>query len=107
MMSVQRILEKELARLKRLIPSVEVSVVRWEPKEHYRISGEVVGNTIYVFDLSTDEALDTLRHEFLDCLITRRIVNPLVSLINTLIKTRENEIYREKEQLINLLSKHI
>jgi len=37
-------------------------------------------------------------------LITSRIVNPLVEMINLLIKIRENEIYEEKEKLIDVLS---
>ena len=105
MKAVQRILDKELARLRGLTPTVEISTVKWRPRSKCVISGEVVGNIIFIYDSSLDEALKTLRHEFFDCLITRKIITPLVSLINTLIKTREREIYREKEQLIDFLSK--
>ncbi|MEM2816711.1 MAG: hypothetical protein QXY34_05955 [Candidatus Bathyarchaeia archaeon] len=38
-------------------------------------------------------------------MITSRIVQPLISLVNMLIKAREAEIYREKEKLVEILSK--
>jgi hypothetical protein len=48
-----------------------------------------------------------LRHEVIDHLITSRIVKPLVDLINLLIKAREAEIYKEKEKIVETLSKII
>jgi hypothetical protein len=39
----------------------------------------------------------------LDYLITSKLIKPLVALINILIKSRETEIYREKEKLVETL----
>jgi len=105
--SVQRILEKELARLKRLVPFEELLTVCWNPRSHGKISGEVVGNTIFIYDENPQEAVKTLKHEYLDCLLTRKLVNPLITMINLLITMKEREIYNEKEQIINTLSKTI
>jgi len=69
------------------------------------LSGEVKDGVIYIYDRTEDEALKTLRHEFIDYLITSRIVKPLVSLINLLIEAREAEIYREKERLVDRLTR--
>ena len=103
----QSTLDKELQRLKRLIPQMEVSSVQWAPRQNSRVSGEVIKDTILIYDVAVEDALKTLRHEFLDCLITRNLVNPLISLVNTLIKTRESEIYRTKERVVETLSKLI
>ena len=103
--NVQRVLEEELARLKRLVPFEEALTVRWTPRPYVNISGEVIINTIYVYDENVQEAINTLKHEYLDCLLTRKLVNPLVTLVNTLIKIIEKEIYNEKERIVNTLSK--
>jgi len=105
--SVQRVLEKELARLKRLVPFEELLTVCWNPRSHGKISGEVVGNTIFIYDKNLQEALKTLKHEYLDCLLTRKLVDPLITIINTLMKLKEREIYKGKERIVNTLSKLI
>ena len=67
-------------------------------------SGRVIGSTIYIYDEASEKALRTLEHEYLDCILTRKLINPLVTIINTLIKVQENYVYREKEQIVeNLL----
>ena len=53
------------------------------------------------------KAIQALRHEVVDHLITSRIVKPLVDLINLLIKAREAEIYKEKEKIVETISKII
>lgn len=101
--NVQPVLEEELARLKRLVPFEEELTVHWKPQAHTKMSGEVIGKTIYVYDENQHEAIATLKHEYLDCLLTRRLVNPLVTLVNTFIKLREKEIYMEKERIVTHL----
>jgi len=62
----------------------------------------------YIFTkLRRKKAIQALRHEVVDYLITSRIVKPLVDLINLLIKAREAEIYKEKEKIVETLSKII
>lgn len=104
MKDVQQALEEELARLKK-VAFEEALTVRWKPQSHSKISGEVVGETVYVYERDKQEAINTLKHEFLDYLITRKLVNPLVALVNTLIKIKEMEIYNEKERIVTTLSK--
>jgi len=101
--NVQRDLEEELARLKRMVPFEEALTVCWTPRSHGKVSGEVVGNTIYVYDENLREAKNTLKHEYLDCLLTRKIVEPLIAMVNTFIKLKEGEIYKEKEQIVSTL----
>jgi len=105
--NVQRDLEEELARLKTMVPFEEALTVCWTPRSHGKVSGEVVGNTIYVYDENLREAQKTLKHEYLDCLLTRKIVEPLIAMVNTFIKLKEREIYQQKEKVVSTLSRLI
>ncbi len=77
--------------------------VVWMPNSDSGFSGEVRGDTIYIYEAEEDKALQALRHELIDHLITSRLVKPLVNLVNLLIKSREAEIYTEKEKLVEML----
>jgi hypothetical protein len=81
--------------------------VVWTPDPPNSLSGEVRGNTIYIYEVEEEKAIQALKHEVIDYLITSRIIKPLVSLINLLIKAREVEIYKEKEEIVKALSEII
>lgn len=76
--------------------------VVWVPNVDMGFSGEVRGGIIYVYEAEEDKALQALRHELIDYLITSRVVKPLVDLVNLLIKSGEAEIYKEKEKLVEM-----
>lgn len=101
---LQLILEERLERLKRKLGiSYELRVV-WAPRNS-NLSGEVKdSNIIYVYERDVEKALEVLSHEFVDYCITREIISPLVELINVLIKSREAEVYRRKEKIVDLFS---
>jgi len=80
--------------------------VKWLPKDG-ELSGEVESSIIYVYEVEAGKAIQALVHKAIDHLITSRIVKPLVDLINLLIKAEENEIYKEKEKIVEILSKII
>lgn len=102
---VQRILERELARLKTMIPFEEILTLCWYPQPENKVSGQVVGNTLYIYSETVREAVETLQHEYLDCLLTRKIIEPLITMVNTFIKLKEREIYQEKERIVARLLK--
>ena len=105
--AVQNKLEEELQRiLTKLGLNLDLRVV-WTPDPPNSLSGEVRDNTIYIYEVEEEKAIQALRHEVVDHLITSRIVKPLVDLINLLIKAREAEIYKEKEKIVEILSKII
>jgi hypothetical protein len=60
-----------------------------------------------IYDEDLREAKNTLKHEYLDCLLTRKIVEPLIAIVNTFIKLKEGEVHKEKEQIVSTLSKLI
>ncbi len=105
--AVQNKLEEELQRiLTKLQLNLNLKVV-WTPDPPNSLSGEVRGNTIYIYEVEEEKALQALRHEVIDHLITSKIVKPLTDLINLLIKAKEAEIYKEKEKIVETLSKII
>jgi len=105
--SIQVSLEEELERLKKMLNLNPNLKVAWTPDSTKELSGEVKDNTIYIYEVEEEKAIQALRHEVVDHLITSRIVKPLVDLINLLIKAREAEIYEEKEKIVETLSKII
>lgn len=105
--NLQNILEEELKRTSaRLGLNLDLKVV-WTPDKTVCLSGEVKGSSIYIYEVEEEKAIQTLKHELVDYLITSRIVKPLVNLLNLLIKAREAEIYKEKERLVEIFSKII
>lgn len=64
-----------------------------------KLSGEVKGEFIYVYDESEETALKTLKHEFLDYAISQ-VIEPYKEVTNKLISLMNEEAYRRKERLI-------
>jgi len=77
----------------------------WLPDLSKGLSGEVRNTIVYIYEEDEVKALETLKHELLDYIITSKIVKPLVELVNLLIKSKESDIYREKEKIVESLSK--
>ncbi len=55
-------------------------------------SGEVIGTTIRIYETDQEKALDTLRHEFIEYILTRDLVAPYKRLMNKLISLFEEEM---------------
>lgn len=96
-------LEKELESLKRKLALNEELGVVWMPDPLKGVAGEVKDKTVYIYEKDREAALKVLKHEMIDYCLTSRIVNPLVDLVNLLIKSRANEIYKEKERFVDAL----
>ena len=94
-------------RFQELATALEVRDLqfRWLPEQSRSLSGEVRNGILYVYESNEQKALETLKHELVDYVLTSKIVSPLVGLVNLLIKSKETEIYCEKEKIVDLLSK--
>lgn len=99
---LQKELETELERLKRIMKLGYELKVRCIPNNNSRISGEVRGDCIYVYDENMEVASETLKHEFLDYAISR-VVEPYKDVTNKLIMLINEEAYRRKEKLVEAL----
>lgn len=97
-------LEAELERLKaRSGVKADFKVV-WLPRPDSRKEGEVVGSTIFVYSQNIEEAVQTLRHEFVDAIISS-IVEPYLKVINALLSTIAEQAYNKKEGVVGALLK--
>jgi hypothetical protein len=97
-----RFLKHELARLKSKFKLGQELKLQWTPGDGPK-SGEVTGTTIRIYEADRTKALDTLRHEFIEYLLTRDLVAPYKRLINKLISLFEEEMYDRKEKLVERL----
>jgi len=95
----------EFERVRNLLEVTDLIGVVWKPDQYGRLSGEVKNGTVYIYEADKEKALQTLRHEMIDYQITSNLIQPLVDLVNLLIKSKENEVYKSKERVIERLSK--
>jgi hypothetical protein len=92
----------ELDHLKQKFKMGQELELQWTPNDGPR-SGEVTGTTIRIYEADPTKALDTLRHEFIEYLLTQDLVAPYKRLINKLISLFEEEMYDRKEKLVETL----
>lgn len=102
---VQKRLEEELERLKALLNVGCSLIVRWIPSDESKLSGEVRGGIVYVYERDEERAIATLKHEFIDHHITSEVVRPLVEYINVQKSLIEGLIYKRKEEIVERLSR--
>jgi hypothetical protein len=99
----QGIVEEELERLKEKLGVGYELAVKWLPGKKLEISGEVKGDCIYVYDEEEQKALETVKHEFLDYLVSK-MVEPYQKIANKLIALINDEAYLRKEKLVDILA---
>lgn len=97
-------LEEELERLKARSGVKAGFKVVWLPKPDFKKEGEVVGSTIFVYSQDPDDALQTLRHEFVDAVISS-IVEPYLKVVNALLSAISEQAYDKKEEVVEALLK--
>jgi len=95
-------LVEELERLKKTFGLDPRFGVKWIPSADSPLSGEVKGLRILIYDIDEVEALETLRHEVIDFLVSGAI-EPYRKITNELIKFHNKEAYRKKERVVDLL----
>ena len=99
-------LRDALERLKQLFRiGYELEVV-WLPDGNDRLSGEVEGSTIKIYEKNFDKALDVLIHEFFDYEISK-VVKPYRDIANALIKLMNEQAYRRKEMFIEAVKEPV
>jgi hypothetical protein len=103
---VQRRLEDELERLRQATGMGHGLGVKWFPDGGSKLSGEVREGVVYIYDESEAEALQTLRHEFLDYLVSQAI-EPYKDITNRLIKHVTEDAYKKKEKVVEALARLI
>ena len=102
----QRLLERELERLKKVSRHGQELCVRWIPKES-TISGQIRDNVIIIYDFDEAVAMETLYHEFIEYIIIKSI-DPYREFANKMMEMFNENAYVAKEKSVdgitNLLS---
>ena len=95
-------LENELERLKIITKKGLGLRLVWQPDMEGPLSGEVKGKTVYIYEPDEEKALEILKHEFVDYLISSS--SEYYKMIsNALIKTVNRIAYLEKESTVEAL----
>lgn len=102
--SDNRFLKEELARLTQQSGHGNCLDVAWIPRIDSAKEGEVVGNTIFVYSQDSGQAIETLRHEFVDYLICKAI-EPYQDIVNALLSVLSEKSYRKKEEIVESILK--
>ena len=96
----------ELERLKQKLGLGHELELKWLLGKDKNLSGEVRGTCICIYEVSEEKALETLKHEFLDYVISKAI-EPYERIANKLIQLTNEEAYKRKEKLTEALVKLI
>jgi len=100
-----------MKRLKNLLGLGYDLKIEWLP-DHVKqsrgnsLSGEVLGDVVYIYDAEVGEALKTLKHELIDLSISE-VVNCYREVCNILIKKINDDAYKKKEKLVKALTRLI
>lgn len=96
---LQEMLEDELETLKEKSGKGHRLRVELVPRQDSKLCGELRDNVIYVYELSEQDAIVTLRHEFIDFLVSQA-VESYRELANTLIRLKNRDAYEKKEEIV-------
>jgi len=98
-----KVLVEELERLKTHLNIGHELTLKYLPNKNVKLSGEVKGECLYIYEEDEKCALTTLRHEFVDYVICK-VIEPYEKLANLLISLSNEEAYAKKEMLIGALA---
>ncbi len=96
-------LRRELKRLQETLNQCHHLNVVWTPKRESSLDGEVKGDTIYIYSLSFNGAMKTLRHEFLDYTVSQ-CIEPYRQVTNSFVALLNKQAYERKEKLVEALA---
>lgn len=96
-------LEKELEKLKMLTGMGKTLNFLWVPYEDSDKHGEVKGVNLIIYDANEETAVQTLRHEFFDYLISNEVVKPLINIINAQKRIIDDLLYQKKERIVETM----
>lgn len=102
--NIEEKLALELQRLRDILKTGYELEVKWMPNPDHKLSGEVKGNQICIYDTDEAEALKTLKHETIDYAISK-VIEPYKAITNKLISMINEDAYKKKEKLVETLTK--
>lgn len=110
---VESKLQVELERLRGLTGlGLELRVI-WSPTDVSHLSGKVEDDIIYIYEADSRMALDVLRHEYFDYLVSvairpyEKAASLYRAMVNALVEKLGEEAYLEKERVVGAIMKAI
>jgi len=105
----QKKLHNEFSKLKRILGMDGDLRLDWIPRREIsksgkELSGEVIGNVVFIYVEDYEEAVKTLRHELIDYCVSQAI-EPYREVTNRLIKMINEDAYKRKEKVIEALTR--
>lgn len=100
--AVPKRLRRELDGLQKRLNIREQLEVTWAPGLKTDLSGEVKGHTIFLYDSDPSKALETLRHEVVDYVVSQAI-EPYKEIANESIRYLNRVAYAKKEEAVEKL----
>ena len=97
-------LKRTLEKLKKVAGLGHELKVRWVPNSGHVCLGEVKDNTIYIYEMDSKRAEETLIHEYVEWLIFQAS-KPYLEMLNMLIKHRSEEAYMKRHAVAEAISK--
>jgi hypothetical protein len=95
-LTTQKRLESELKRLKTKVGLAGHLQVAWDPRpSSEETHGMVKGSTIFVFDVDEEEAVFTLRHEYVEYVLTHEFLTPRIF---------EAKAHRRADALVDIIA---
>jgi hypothetical protein len=101
-LAIQAELERELRTLMEKL-GINGLKVLWTPDASGKLSGDVKGQVVYIYEPDLEKARETLRHEVLDYFVSQPF-EPLRRLTNKLIELVNDEVYKRKERVVDALT---
>ena len=97
--NLQETLETELERLKNTLNTGHELKVLWLPSKASSKAGEVKRNLICIYDEKKETALETMKHEFIDYIVSKPYTIQL-KITNKLIESINEIAYQMKEDIV-------
>ena len=84
-------------------------LVVWNPNSSSKYEGEIKDSVILIYSTTLAEARKTLKHEFLEYIITKAtapykdIINLQRTALNSIMRQKEEQAYKDKEKAVTAL----
>jgi len=95
-----------LEKLKHLTQMGHELELEWIPNGSRELSGEVIDNKIYIYEVDLKKAKEALIEEFVEYLIAEAS-RPYIDLINAIIRRLNEEAYRRRDRVAKAFTRLI
>jgi len=77
---------------------------KWDPNPESKLSGEVKGGVLYIYEEDPKKAYETFWHELIDFYVSRA-AEPYRILLNAVIRAVNDDAHKRKDESVEALRK--